>query len=129
MCSVPQSCPTLCEPMDYGLPGFSVPGESASKNTEVGCLDLLQGIFPTQGLNTSLLPLHWQTGSLTIAPREKPNSHPSGYEMVSCDLICISLTTGDVEDTYSLNFIAIFKCNSPTLLLAGNYSCLKIMSK
>ena len=36
-----------------------------SKNTEVGCHALLQGIFSTQGLNPHLLCLlHWQVGSL-----------------------------------------------------------------
>ena len=36
-----------------------------SKNTGVGCHFFLQGIFPTQGSNPSLLTLlHWQTGYL-----------------------------------------------------------------
>ena len=41
-------------PRDYSLPGFSVCGDSPGKNTGVGCHVLLQGIFPTQGLNPSL---------------------------------------------------------------------------
>ena len=37
-----------------------------------GCHALLQGIFPTQGLNPSFLCLlHWQAGSLPLAPPEK----------------------------------------------------------
>ena len=40
--------------MDYSLPGSSVLGDSPGKNTGVGCHDLLQGIFPTQGLNPGL---------------------------------------------------------------------------
>ena len=43
---VAQSCPTLCDPMDFRLPG---------KNTGVGCHSLLQGIFLTQGSNLGLL--------------------------------------------------------------------------
>ena len=40
------------------------PCDSPGKNTGVGCHALLQGIFPTQGLNTCLLHLlHWQAGS------------------------------------------------------------------
>jgi len=35
----------------------------------VGCHALLQGIFPTQGLNPSLL--HWQADSLPVSPREE----------------------------------------------------------
>ena len=48
------SCPTLCNPMDYSPPGSSIHGDSPGKNTGVGCHALLQGIFPTQGLNPGL---------------------------------------------------------------------------
>ena len=72
-----QSCPTLCHPMDCSLPGSSVLGFS-SKNTEVGCCALLQGIFPTQGSNLCLLCLlHWQTGSLPLVLPGKPKPHTS----------------------------------------------------
>ena len=46
---VTQSCPTICDPMDY------IPWNSPGQNTGVGSLSLLQGIFPTQGLNSGLL--------------------------------------------------------------------------
>ena len=59
MCLVAQSCPTLCDPRDCNLPGSSVHGNSAGKNTGVGCHALLQGIFPTQGLNPGLLHCMW----------------------------------------------------------------------
>ena len=49
----PQSRPTLCSPMDCSPPGFSVHGILQARR--VGCYSLLQGIFPTQGLNMSLL--------------------------------------------------------------------------
>ena len=40
-----------------------------------GCRALLQGIFPTQGLNPHLSRLlHWQAGSLALAPPGKPHS-------------------------------------------------------
>ena len=42
--------PTLCNPTDYNNP-WNSPGQ----NTGVGSLSLLQGIFPTQGLNPGLL--------------------------------------------------------------------------
>ena len=51
LCLVTQSCPTLCDPMDWSPPGSSVPGDSPGKNIGVGCHALLQGIFPTQGSN------------------------------------------------------------------------------
>ena len=45
---VPQSCLTLCNPMDYSH--WNSPGQ----NTGVGSLILLQGVFPIQRLNPSL---------------------------------------------------------------------------
>ena len=43
-------------------------GFSPSKNTEVGCHALLQGIFVTQGSNPSTLCLlHWQVDSLPLS--------------------------------------------------------------
>ena len=44
---VAQSCLTLCDSMDYA---WNSPGQ----NTGVGSLSLLQGMFPTQGLNPGL---------------------------------------------------------------------------
>ena len=41
--------------MDCSPPGSSVYGIFPGKNTGMGCCSLLQGIFPTQGLNTNLL--------------------------------------------------------------------------
>ena len=51
LCLVAQSCPTVCDPMDWSPPGSSVHGDSPGKNTGVGCHVLLQGTFPTQGWN------------------------------------------------------------------------------
>ena len=49
------------------------PWDFPGKNTGVGCLFLLQGIFPTQGSNPHLLCLlHWQVGSLPLTPPGKP---------------------------------------------------------
>ena len=65
-----QLCMTLYDPMDcsHQAPlslGFS-------KNIAVGCHSLLQRIFPTQGLNLSLLCLlHQQVGSLPLVPPGK----------------------------------------------------------
>ena len=68
-----QSCPTLCDPMDCSSTGSSVLGDSPGNNSGVGCHALLQWIFSTQGLNLSLFCLlHWQVGSLPLAPPGKP---------------------------------------------------------
>ena len=56
---VAQSCLTLCDPMDCSLSGSSVHGDSSGKKTGVSCHVLLQGIFPTQGLNPGLLHCGW----------------------------------------------------------------------
>ena len=46
----------------------------SGKNTRVGCHALLQGIVPTQGFNQDHLRLlHWQAGSLPLAPPGKPS--------------------------------------------------------
>ena len=54
LCSVTQSCPSFCDPIDCSLPDSSVCGIS-QQGTRVGSHFLLQGIFPTQGLNPCLL--------------------------------------------------------------------------
>ena len=43
------------DPMDCNPARLHGPWKSSGKNTEVGSHSLLQGIFPTQGLNLGLL--------------------------------------------------------------------------
>ena len=51
---------------------------SISKNTGVVCHVLLQGIFPTQGLNPCFFGLlYWQEYSLPAVPTRKPESLPA----------------------------------------------------
>ena len=49
------------EPGSPALQAYSLPSEPQGKsnNTGVGSLSLLQGIFPTQGLNPGLLHCRW----------------------------------------------------------------------
>ena len=87
-----QLYPTLYNPMDCGPPGSSVHGDSAGKNSGVGCHALLQGIFPTQGSNPGLLCLlHCQTGSLPLVPLGKPPKtiHIHMYSSRYVNVICI----------------------------------------
>ena len=42
-CSVAQSCPTLCNPMDFSLLGPSIHGDSSRNNTGVGCQPSYKG--------------------------------------------------------------------------------------
>jgi len=53
-CLVPQSCPSLWNPVDCSPPGFSVHGDFLGMNTGVGCHALLWVIFTTQGSNPGL---------------------------------------------------------------------------
>ena len=64
-----QSCPTLQNLLDCSPPGSPVRG----KITGVDCHTLIQVIVPTQGSSPCLLSvLHWQRGSLPLAPPGKP---------------------------------------------------------
>ena len=57
------------------------PWDSLGKNTGVGCHALLQGLFPTQGLNPGLLGLlQWQSGSLPPVPPGKQDQRKHGGE-------------------------------------------------
>ena len=57
-----QSCPILCDPVDCSPPCASVHGILQARR-RVGGHALLQGTFPTQGLNSHLLNLLlWQAG-------------------------------------------------------------------
>ena len=61
------------------------PWGSPGKNTGVGCQALLQGIFPTQGLNLRFLRLLlWQAGSLPSVP---PGQSCFGVYNHSCCLM------------------------------------------
>ena len=57
MCSVGQQCPTLCDPMDYSLPGSSVHGILQARILQCIAIFPLPGTFPAQGSNLYLLCL------------------------------------------------------------------------
>ena len=68
-----QWCLTLWDPLDCSTPDSSVHEDSPGKNTGVDCHVPFQAISLTQGSNLYLLCLlHWQGGSLPLAPPEKP---------------------------------------------------------
>ena len=73
--SISQSCPTLCNPINYSPWGFSVHGIFQARILEkIPTLSrgspLLQGIFLTQGLNPCLL--HCRQTLYIWATREAP---------------------------------------------------------
>ena len=70
-----QSCLTLCHPMGCSLLcPWSFPG----KNTGVGCHFLLQGIYLTQGLNSSLASPVLPGRFFNTEPPGKPPVDPGG---------------------------------------------------
>ena len=82
LCCAVLSCIQLfVTPMDAKSTRLFCPWNSPGKNTGVGCHFLLQGTFPTQGLNSSLLYLlHWQRDSLPPCHLQSPNECRDGYK-------------------------------------------------
>ena len=72
---VAQSYPTLLRSRGPWPTRFLCPQDFLGKNMAVGCLFLLQGIFPTQKSNPGLL--HWQADSLPSEPPGKPPARGS----------------------------------------------------
>ena len=80
-----QSCPTLCNLMDYSPLGSSVHGIFPGKGTRVSCYFLLQGVFLTQGSN---LPLEVREPSNKEARRYErwvQMRPPNHREVLACE--------------------------------------------
>ena len=59
------------------------PWDSPGKNTGVGCHALLQGILSIKELNPFLFCLlHWQVGSLPLAPPGKPMPYGADIQLL-----------------------------------------------
>ena len=110
---VAQSCPTLCNTMDYSPLGSSVHGDSPGKNTGVGCHALLQRIFPTLGSNPGLLHCRWILYHLSHqgrprilvewvdCPFSRGNSPPRNLTEISCiaGVFFTSWATREAQET------------------------------
>ena len=81
-----QSCPSLCDCVDCSLLGSSVHRDFPGKNSGMGWHFLLQGIFPTQGLN-----LHWQADSLPLRHQGSPLMCFSSVHFSSATQSCPTL--------------------------------------
>ena len=89
-----QSCLTLCNPVTCSPPGSCVHGDSPGKNIGVDCHACLQGIFPTQGLNPRLLHLlHWQAGSLPLAPHLGSLTSQYVYAIINQNMLYQNITS------------------------------------
>ena len=62
----------FCDPMDCSPPGSSVRGNFLAKIAGMGCCFLLQGIFPTQGLNLRICAFCIAGKFFTAGPPGKP---------------------------------------------------------
>ena len=95
-----QFCPTICDPLDGSPAGSSVHGILQARIL-VGWHFLLQGIFPNQWSNLSLICfLHWQVSSLPLAPPGKP-----------CLILC------------HLYFLSLYR-NTPVALDLWKFNCI-----
>ena len=75
------SCSSHVWPCCSSPPSSSVHGVIPGKNTGVDCHALLQGIFPTQGLNPCLLHfLHWQARCLPLVHLGSLGYNPQGHK-------------------------------------------------
>ena len=84
----------LRPPTDCSPPGSSVHGDLPGRNTGVGCHVLLQGIFPTQGLNPGLPHFRWilyheppgklKNTAWVVYPFSKLSSWSKDWPAVSC---------------------------------------------
>ena len=110
-----QSCLILSIPKDCSPPGSSVHGDSPGKNPRVGCHALLQGIFPTQGLNLGLAHYRWilyhlsHQGSPTILkwvaePFSRGISWPRKWTGVSC-IAGGFFTSWATKETHTFSYI------------------------
>ena len=84
----------LCDPMDCSPARLLHPWDSPGKNTGGGCHALLQGIFPTKGLNWHLSVSYAGRQILPLAPPEKSkwniSQHKKGH-LWQTHIICNSV--------------------------------------
>ena len=67
-----QSCPTLCDPMECSSPGPLVHGILQARILERVAIPFSRGSSPPRDRTCVLHLLHWQVGSLPLAPPGKP---------------------------------------------------------
>ena len=120
---VAQSCPTLCDPMDYSLPGCSIHGILQAISWRMVCHFLLQETFLTQGLNPGLLHCRQTLYCLSYQGRPWWGLPPgSPQEGENTHNFIISISSIAVQYIYSQLFsrfiyyvdFYIFRC-SPTV--------------
>ena len=108
-CSVPRSCPSLCDPMDYSMPGFPVlhyllslhklihwVGDAGEHHLMSCCLLLLPSVFPsiTVFSKESALCIRWPK-YWSFSFRSSPSNEYPGlisFKMYWFDLLAVQGT-------------------------------------
>ena len=72
---VTQACPTLCDPMDCTQPGSSVHGLLQARILEWVAVPSFGGSSRPRDQTCLFCLLHWQAGSLSLAPSGKLSSY------------------------------------------------------
>ena len=96
----------------WTVAGLLCPWDFPGRKARVGCYFLLQGIFPTQGSNASLLhPLPWQVASLPLSYLGGLKANvPWTYVFPSFDSVCVLLMPSKL--LYCLHFSSNFLNNN-----------------
>ena len=123
LCLVAQLCPALCYPIDCSPPGSPVCGDSAGKNTRVGCHSFLQGIFPTQEWNPGPGHCRWILYRLSL--QESPFIY-LGYSKRQNDALLKSLRQLNYKIT---NYVALGKLCICLFSRFLGYTIIKAMEK
>ena len=90
-----RSCLTLCYHRDYSPPSSSVHGLLQARTLQWAAMPSSRG-SSTQGLNPCLLQvLHWQAGSLALAPAGKPHVGRSFIYKIMMICIIVQSCTAD----------------------------------
>ena len=105
-----QLCPTLCDPMDYSLPGSSVHGILQTRILERVAMLFVRASSPPRDRTRVSCFLCWQMGSLPPGPPGKPKSsaHCIGQQYRVVDSKCL------MHESYYYCFLVTKSC--PTLL-------------
>ena len=79
-----QSCPTLCDPMDCSLPGFSIHGIFQAKVLEWGAIAFSNSLLPTH--NFFLTEIYWVYNVVLVSGVQQSDSVIRAYV---CACVCL----------------------------------------
>ena len=101
-----QSCLTLCDPMDCSLTGSSVHGTLQARILEWVAVSSSRGSSPSRDWTWVSYLVHWQAGSLPLAPHGKPYDTVLHIKFIF-ECIC-TIFSASVPCSFSLLFL--FSC-------------------